>query len=93
MEQKIPAEDWVTAYSRSIQDLPTVWNFTQEGDMLLFDDAFDWVKPKTLTKPEHIEKYLQHLNERVSSFCRRRWFHLHYCSMEIRSNDLRPDLF
>lgn len=68
MEQKIPAEDWVTAYSRSIQDLPTVWNFTQEGDMLLFDDAFDWVKPKTLTKPEHIEKYLQHLNERVSSF-------------------------
>jgi len=60
MEQKIPAEDWVTDYSRSIQDLPTVWNFTQDGDMLLFDDAFDWVKPKTLTKPEHIEKYLKH---------------------------------
>ena len=44
MEQKIPAEDWVTDYSRRIQDLPTVWNFTQEGDMLLFDDAFDWIK-------------------------------------------------
>ena len=66
--QKIPAEEWVTTYPHQIQDLKTVWDFNQEGEMILFDDAFDWVKPKTLTKPEHIEKYLKHLNQRVSSF-------------------------
>jgi len=66
--QKIPAEEWVTNYSHQIQDLKTVWDFNQSGDMLLFDDAFKWSRPKTLTKPEHIEKYLKHLNERVGSF-------------------------
>lgn len=66
--QKIPAEEWVTNYSHQIQDLKTVWDFNQSGDMLLFDDAFEWSRPKTLTKPEHIEKYLKHLNERVGSF-------------------------
>ena len=65
---KIPAEEWVTNYPHQIQDLKTVWDFNQDGEMILFDDAFDWVKPKTLTKPEHIEKYLKHLNQRVSSF-------------------------
>ena len=65
---KIPAEEWVTNYPHQIQDLKTVWDFNQDGEMILFDDAFEWVKPKTLTKPEHIEKYLKHLNQRVSSF-------------------------
>jgi hypothetical protein len=64
----IPAEEWVTTYPRSIQTLKEVWDFDQPGEVLLFDEAFEWVKPKTLTKPEHIENYLKHLNQRVQSF-------------------------
>ncbi len=66
--KQIPAQEWVGNYPREIKDLEAVWDFNQSGDMLLFDDAFEWSRPKTLTKPEHIEKYLKHLNERVGSF-------------------------
>lgn len=68
MTTTIPAEEWVTNYPREIQDLTAVWDFNQAGEMLLFDEAFDWSRPKTLTSADHIQRYLKHLNERVGSF-------------------------
>ena len=85
----IPAEEWVTTYPRSIQTMKEVWDFDQPGEVLVFDEAFDWVKPKTLTKPEHIETYLKHLNERVQSFVARDGYI--YLTVQWRSGSMLYD--
>jgi hypothetical protein len=59
-------EKW-EAYPKEIVSAHDVWGLTQQGDMKSFDDAFTWSRPKTFTKQEHIEKFLLHLNQRVSS--------------------------
>lgn len=85
----IPAEDWVTTYPHTIQTLKEVWDFDQPGEVLLFDEAFDWVKPKTLTKPEQIENYLKHLNQRVQSFVARDGYI--YLTVQWRSGSIVYD--
>jgi hypothetical protein len=62
----VSAEKW-KAYPKEIIPAYEVWNLKQIGNMESFDSAFMWSRPKTFTKGEHIEKYLRHLNERVSS--------------------------
>ena len=86
---KIPAEEWVGDYPRTIESCETVWGLTQNGESILFDEAFDWVKPKNLTTPEHIERYLNHLNERVESFVADDGYI--YITVQWRSGDMVYD--
>ena len=60
-------EKWET-YPKEIVSAQEVWGLNQSGEMKTFDEAFTWARPKTLSKQEHFEKFLLHLNERVSSF-------------------------
>ena len=63
----LSCEKWET-YPKEILSAQEVWGLNQSGEMKTFDEAFTWSRPKTFTKQEHIEKFLLHLNERISSF-------------------------
>ena len=72
-------EKWET-YPKEIVSAQEVWGLNQSGEMKTFDEAFTWTRPKTLSKQEHLKKFLLHLNE-SKQFRSRRWLHLLGSSM------------